>query len=123
MLSQFSDHLPSSIDQGSRNPHSDEDLEDTIKSLDPRVQELIRTDLEVFRELPAPAYCGKPVQMDLKLRPKFVGQKIRRRPYPAPKEQADEMELQIQECINPGLFWDRKNGDYCPHCSPLFPGG
>ena len=43
------DHLPASIHQGASNLHSDEDMEDTIKLLYPRVQKLIRTYLEVFR--------------------------------------------------------------------------
>ena len=80
------DHLPTSITQGASNLHSDEDMEDKIKLLDPRVQKLIRTYLEVFGELPPPASCDKLVQMDLKLKPEFAGHKIRRRPYPAPKE-------------------------------------
>ena len=62
------DHLPASIHQGARNLHSDEGMEDKIKLLDPRVQKLIRTYLEVFRELPRPASCDKLVQMDLKLK-------------------------------------------------------
>ena len=74
------DHLPASIHQGASNLHSDEDMEDKIKLLDPRVQKLIRTYLEVFGELPPPASCDKLVQMDLKLRPEFVGHKIHRRP-------------------------------------------
>ena len=86
------DHLPASIHQGATNLHSDEDMDDKIKLLDPRVQKLIRIYLEVFGELPPPASCDKLVQMDLKLKPEFVGHKIRRRPYPAPKEQADEIE-------------------------------
>ena len=49
------DHLPASITQGASNLHSDEDMEDKIKLLDPRVQKLIRTYLEVFGELPPPA--------------------------------------------------------------------
>ena len=36
-------HLPASIHQGASNLHSDEDMEDKIKVLDPRVQKLIRT--------------------------------------------------------------------------------
>ena len=59
-------------------------MEDKIKLLVPTVQKLIRTYLEVFGKLPPPASCDKPVQMDLKLKPEFVGHKIRRRPYPAP---------------------------------------
>ena len=89
-------HLPASIHQGASNLHSDEDMEDKIELLDPRVQKLIRTYLEVFAELLPPSSCDKLVQMDLKLKPEFVGHKIRRRPYPAPKEQADEIERQIQ---------------------------
>ena len=113
-------HLPASIHQGASNLHSDEDMEDKIKLLDPRVQKLIRTYREVFGELLPPASCHKLVQMDLKLKPEAVGHKIRRRPYPAPKEQADEIERQIQECINAGLVLEYKDGDYPQHCSPRF---
>ena len=114
------DHLPTYITQGASNLHSDEEMEDKIKLLDPRVQTLIRTYLEVFEELPPPASCGKLVQINLKLKPEFVGHKIRRRPYPAPKGQADEIERQIQECIDAGLLLEYKEGDYPQHCSPCF---
>ena len=105
------DHLLASIQQGASNLHSDEDMEDKTRLLDPRVQNLIRTYLEVFGELPPPASCDKLVQMDLKLKPEFLGQKIRRRPYPAPKEQANEIEPQKQECIDAGLVQEYKDGD------------
>ena len=49
------DHLPTSITQGVSNLHSDMDMEDKIKLLDPRVRKLMRTYLEVFGELPPPA--------------------------------------------------------------------
>ena len=114
------DHLPASNHQGASNLHSDEDMGDKIKLFTPRVQKLIRTYLEVFGELPPPASCDKLVQMDLKLKPEFVGHKIRRRPYPAPKEQADEIEQQIQECIDAGLVLEYKDGDYPQNCSPCF---
>ena len=42
------DHLPASLHQGSSNLHFDDDVEDKIKLLDPRLQKLIRTYLEVF---------------------------------------------------------------------------
>ena len=74
------DHLPTSIDQGASNLHSDEDMEDKIKLLDPRVRTLIRTYLEVSGDLPPPASCDKLVQMNLKLKPEFVVHRIRRRP-------------------------------------------
>ena len=67
------DHLPTSITQGASDLHSDEDMEDKIKLLDLRVQRLIRTYLEVCGELPPPASCDKLVQMDLKLKPEFLG--------------------------------------------------
>ena len=114
------DHLPASISQGASNLHSDEDMEDKIKLLDLRVQKLLRTYLEVFGELPPPVSCDKLVEIDLKLKPEFVGHSIRRRPYPAPKEQADDIERQIQECINAGLVLEYRDGDYPGHCSPCF---
>ena len=114
------DHLLTSITQRASNLHSEEDMEDKIKLFDPRVQKLIRTYLEVFGELPPRASCDKLVQMDLKLKPEFVGQKIPRRPYLAPKEQADEIERQIQECMDAGLVLEYKVGDYPQHCSPCF---
>ena len=85
------DHPPASIHPGASNLHCPEDLEDKIKLLDATVQRLIRTYLEVLGELPRQASCDKLVQMDLKLRPEFLGHKIRRRPYPAPREQADKI--------------------------------
>ena len=54
-------------------------------------------------QLEPPKACDKLGQMDLKLKPEFVGHKIRRRPYQAPKEQAEEIERQIQECIDASL--------------------
>ena len=116
----FEDHLPACIHQGTSNLHSDEDLEDKIKLLNPRVQKLIRTYLEVFRELPPPASCDKLAQMDLKLKPDVVSHKIRRRPDPAPKERADWIERQMQECIDAGLVLEYKDWDYPQHCSPCF---
>ena len=77
-------------------------------------------DTTTGEELPPPASCDKLVQMDLKLKPEFVGHKIRRRPYPAPKEQADEIERHIQECIDARLVLEYKDGDYPLHCSPCF---
>ena len=58
--------------------------------------------------------------MDPKLKPEFVGHKIRRRPYPAPKERGEEIERQIQECIDTGLVLEYRDGDYPQHCSPCF---
>ena len=46
--------------------------------------------------------------------------RVRRRPYPAPQEQVEETEHQIQECIDAGLVGEYKQGDYPHHCSLCF---
>ena len=58
--------------------------------------------------------------MDLKLKPEFVGQRIRRRSYSAAQEHANEIEQQMQECIDGGLVLEYKDGDYPQHCNPCF---
>ena len=45
---------------------------------------------------------------------------MRRRPYPAPQEQVEEIERQIQQCIDAGLVEEYQKGDYPHHCSPCF---
>ena len=58
--------------------------------------------------------------MDRKQKPKFEGTRVRRRPYPAHRNSLEEIEHQIQECIDANLVRDYKKGDYRPHCSPYF---
>ena len=89
-------------------------------NLDPRLTKLIHKYQEDFGALPPPLSCKKLVQMDLKLKPEFEGLVVRRRPYPAPQDQIDEIESQIQECIDAGLVEEYKHGDYPRHCSPCF---
>ena len=74
----------------------------------------------MFGALPPPLSCKKLVQMDLKLKPEFEKTRVTRRPYPAPQEQVEEMERQIQECIDAGLVEECKKGDYPHHCSSCF---
>ena len=73
-----------------------------------------------FVFLPPPLSCKNLVQMDLKLKPEFEKTRVRRRPYPAPQEQVEEIERQIQECIDAGLVEEYKKGDYPRLCSPCF---
>ena len=54
------------------------------------------------------APCKELVQMDLKLKPELEKTRVRRRPYPAPQEQVEEIERQIQECIDTGLVEEYK---------------
>ena len=104
------DDLLTSITQGASNLYSDEDMEDKIKILDPRVQKLIRTYLEVFG-----AGTDGP-QAETRVR----GSQDPEETLSSSKEQADEIERQIQECIDAGLVLEYKDGDYPLHCSPCF---
>ena len=89
---------------GKSNLHAEEDVAQKVESLnlDPRLSELLRKYQEVFGALPPPLSCKKLVQMDLKLKPQFESSVVRRRPYPAPQKQIDEIERKAQECIDAG---------------------
>ena len=90
------------------------------QNLDPRLKKLLLTYEEVFGPLPPPLSCNKLVQMDLKLKPELEKTRVRRRPYHAHTEQLEEIERQIQECIDAGLVKNYRKGDYHHHCSPRF---
>ena len=109
-------------EHGKSNLHAKEDFLQKIESLnlDPRLKKLLLTYEEVFGALPPPLSCKKLVQMDLKLKPEFEKTRVRRRPYPAPEEQVEEIERQIQECIDAGSVEEYKKEDYPHHCSPCF---
>ena len=86
-------------EHGKSNLHLEEDFLQKIESLnlDPRLKKLLLTYEEVFGALPPPLSCKKLVQMDLKLKPEFEKTQVRRRLYPTPQEQVEEIERQIQE--------------------------
>ena len=109
-------------EHGKSNLHAEEDFLQKLESLnlDPRLKKLLITYEEVFGPLLPPLSCKKLVQMDLKLKPEFEKTRVRRRFYPAPQEQVEEIERQIQECIDAGLVEEYKKGDYPHHCSPCF---
>ena len=109
-------------EHGKRNLHAEEDFLQKIESLnlDPRLKKLLLTYEEVFGALPPPLSCNKLIQIDLKLKLEFEKTRVRRRLYPAPQEQLEEIERQIQDCIDAGLVEDYKKGDYPHHCSPCF---
>ena len=109
-------------EHGKSNLDAEEDFLKKLESpnLDPRLTKLLITYEEVFAALPPPLSCKKLVQMDVKLKPEFEKTRVRRRPYPAPQEQVEKIERQIQECIDAGLVEEYKNGDYPYHCSPCF---
>ena len=109
-------------EHGKSNLHAEEDFLQKIESLNlnPLLKKLLLTYGEVFGALPPPLSCKELVQMDLKLKPEFGKTRVRRRPYPAPKEKVQEIERQIQECIDAGVVQEYKKGDYPHHCSPCF---
>ena len=104
------------------NLHAEEDFVEKLEStnLDPRLSKLTQKYQEVLGALPQPLSCKKLFPMDLKLKPEFEGSVVRRRPYPTPKDQIDEIERQIQECIDACLIEEYKHGDDPHHCSPCF---
>ena len=99
-------------EHGKSNLHAEEDFLQKIESLnlDP-LKKLLLTFEEVFGALPPPFSCKKLVQMDLKLKPEFEKTRVRRRPHPAPQEHVEEIEREIQECIDAGLVEEYKKGD------------
>ena len=109
-------------EHGNSNLHAEEDFQQKteILNLDPQLRKLLLTYEEMFGALPPPLSCRKLVQMDLKLKPEFEKTRVRRRPYPPPQEQVEEIEHQIQECIDAGLIEEYKKEDYPHHCSPCF---
>ena len=108
--------------KGKSNLHAEEDFLQKMESLnlDSRLKKLLLTYEELFGALPRPLSYKKLVQMDLKLKPEFQKTRVRPRPYPAPQEQVEEIERQIQECIDAGLVEEYKKGGYPHHCSPCF---
>ena len=54
--------------------------------------------------LPPPLSCKKLDQMELKLKLEFEGSVVRRRLYPAPQDQIDEIDSKIQEFVDAGLL-------------------
>ena len=107
-------------EKGNLGAEEDFSEKDESMNLGPRLTNLIHKYQEVFGALPSPLSCKKLVQMDLKLKLEFEGSVVRRRPYPAPQDQIDEIKRQIQECIDAGLVEEYKHGDYPRHCSPCF---
>ena len=109
-------------EHGKSNLHAEEDFLQKLESLNlgPRLKKLLMTYEEVFGALPPPLSCKKLVQMDLKLKPEFEKTRMRRCPYPAPQEQVEELDCQIQECIDAGLVEEYKKGDHPHHCSLCF---
>ena len=105
-------------DKWKSNLHSEDDFDVKIKNLDPRLQKLLKNYEEVFAALPPPGSCKKLVEMDLKLKPEFEEQRLKRMPYLDSADHVEEIERQVQECIDAGLVLEYRKKEYPSHCSP-----
>ena len=54
------------------------------------------------------------------MKPEYEKTRVRRCVYPASQEQVEEIERQIQECIDVGPVEEYKKGDYPHHYNPCF---
>ena len=111
-------------ERGKSNLHAEEDFRQKIESvnLDPKLNKLLLSFEEVFGALLPPLSTKKLVQIDLKLKPEFEKTRVRHRPYPAPQEQVEEIQGQIEECIDTGLVEEYKRGEPPPSLQSLLPG-
>ena len=103
-------------EHGKSNLQAEEDFLQKLESLnlDPRLKKLLKTYEEVVGALPPPLPCKKTGRDGPETETRNP------KPYPAPQEQVEEIERQIQECIDAGPVEEDKKGDYPHHCSPCF---
>ena len=83
---------------GKSNLHAGKDFKQKIESmnLDPGLKGLLLAYEGVFGALPPHLSCRKLVQMDLKLKPEFEKTGVSCPSHPAPQEQVEEIQRQIQ---------------------------
>ena len=84
------------------------------------LETLLVANKEVFGELPKPGSCAKVVSMDLQLKPEFEGSTLRSKCFPMSREDAEEMERQVQELLLAGLVSEYKGKEFPKFCSPTF---
>ena len=86
-------------EKGKSNLHVGDDFSEKLESmnLDQCLSKLFQKYHEVSGASHPPLSCKKPVHMDLKLEPEFGGSVVRRHPCPAPQDQINKIESQIQE--------------------------
>ena len=89
-----------------------EDFNEKIKNLASRFQGLLKTYEEVLDVLPPPGRCKKLVEMDLRFNPEIKKQRLKSRQYLASAVQVEEIERQVQQCIDAWLLLEYNKGDY-----------
>ena len=93
-------------EKGKRNLDAEEDFSEKLESMNlyPRLSKPIQKYQEAFGVLPQPLSFKKLDQMELKLKLEFEGSVVRRRLYPAPQDEIDEIERKIKELVDAGLL-------------------
>lgn len=86
----------------------------------PKLRELLVKYKDVFGPLPPPTKGCKLAVMDLELKDEYKGHTLRQKCWPMPKEDALEIEKQVQELVDAGLVEPFPVGEFPKHCSPTF---
>ena len=106
--------------QDTENLHGE--FEKDIKKFDdqPKLQNLLRKYQDVFGPLPPPGSGCKLVEMDIEIKEEHTGKTLRQKCWPMPKEDAEEIEKQVQELVEAKLVESFPPGTFPKHCSPTF---
>ena len=105
---------------GKSNLAAADDLEEKIKNLPSKIQEVLRRKKVAFGPLMAHGSCEKLVTMDLELMDEHKNTTVRSKPFPASKADGEEIMRQITECIAADLAEKYEQAEYPKHCSPCF---
>ena len=74
----------------------------------------------MLSELPPPPCCDKLVRKDLKVKPEFVGHKIRRRPHPLLKSRLMRSGDRYKSVSTPACSWGTRMGTIPNIAAPVF---
>ena len=105
---------------GKSNLAAADDLEEKIKNLPSKIQEVLRRRKVAFGPLMAHGSCEKLVTMDLELMDQHKNTTVRSKPFPTSKADSEEIMRQITECIAADLAEKYEQAEYPKHCSPCF---
>ena len=105
---------------GKSNLAAADDLEEKIKILPPKIQEVLRRRKVAFGPLMVHGSCEKLVTTDLELMDEHKNTTVRSKPFRASKAYSEDKMHQITECIAADLAEKCEQAEYPKHCSPCF---
>ena len=91
-----------------------------LQHFDGALRELLIKYKDVFGPLSPPGRGCKLAIMDLELKEEFKGRTLRQKCWPMSKEDADEIEKQVNELVEAGMVEPFPVGSFPQHCSPTF---